>query len=69
MTKETAGLHDKLALDYAYILYSVERRVGQEYAACTMGNGNYNAINLMEFDSGMQVGSVPLVLRRILGLA
>lgn len=36
-----------LALDHEYVLYAVDRKVAQDQAASSIGNGVFNAIHLM----------------------
>ena len=45
--------NQKIPLDLQYVMYSIDRKASQDYAAANMGKGQFNAISLIEFDSGM----------------
>lgn len=44
----------KLALDNRYILYALNRKLAQDRAGASLGQTSVRAIDLMEFDLGME---------------
>lgn len=46
-----------LYIDHRYIVYSIQRKTSQESVGANLGKGTYSAINVMEFDAGMDRAS------------
>lgn len=44
----------KLAVDYRYVLFALDRKALKESAGAHLGKGKFSVINVMEFDAGME---------------